>query len=100
MTSFINELPAHNNLDSFTVKATTHSKVSKILHLQNMRSDSSTGHNSFSMKFVKFVSGDISLTLICIVNNSIKMNVFLAQWKIDRTCPILTVRNPAQMKDY
>ena len=66
LTSFINELPAHNVLDSFTVQPNTHDEVSKIL--QNTRSDSSTGHDSFPIKFLKFVADDISLPLTNIIN--------------------------------
>ena len=40
-----------------------------------MRSDSSTGHNSIPMKFLKFVADDISLPLTNITNNPIQMNV-------------------------
>ena len=98
MTSFINELPAHNVLDSFTVQPTTHNEVSKIL--QNMRSDSSTGHDSIPIQFLKFVADDTSLPLTNMINNSIQINVFPAQWKIGRICPIPKVRNPIQMKDY
>ena len=98
LTSFINELPAHNALDSFTIQPTTHNEVSKIL--QNMRSDSSTGHGNIPIKFLKFVADDISLPLTNIINNSIQINVFPAHWKIGRICPIPKVRNPVQMKDY
>ena len=98
MTSFINELPAHNELDSFTIQATTHNKVSKIL--QNMRSDSPTGHDSIPIKLLKFVAHDISLPLTNIVNNSIQMNVFPSQSTIGYICPIPKVRNPVQTKDY
>ena len=80
------------------MQPTTHKNVSKIL--QNMRSDSSTGHNNIPKKFLKFVADDISLPLINIINNSIQMNVFPAQWKIGRICPIAEVRHPVQMKDY
>ena len=66
LTSFINELPAHNVLDSFTVQPNTHDEVSKIL--QNTRSDSSTGHDSIPIKFLKFVADDISLPLTNIIN--------------------------------
>ena len=98
MTSFVNELPTHNELHSFTIQPTTHNEVSKIL--QNMRSDSSTGHDSIPIKFLKFVAEDISLPLINIINNSIPMNVFPARRKIGRICPITKCRNPVQMKDY
>ena len=98
MTSFVNELLAHNVLHSFIILPTTHNEVSKIL--QNMRSDSSTGHGSIPIKYLKFVADDISLPLTNIINNSIQMNVFPAQWKIGRICPIPKVRNPVQMKDY
>ena len=98
MTSFVNELPTHNELHSFTIQPTTHNEVSKIL--QNMRSDSSTGHDSIPIKFLKFVAEDISLPLINIINNSIPMNVFPARRKIGRICPIPKCRNPVQMKDY
>ena len=98
MTSFINELPAHNKLDSFTIQPTTHNEVSQIL--QNMTGDSSTGHDSTPIKLLKFVADDILLPLKNIINNSIQMNVFSAQWKIGRICPIPKVRNPVQMKDY
>ena len=98
MTSIINELPAHNELDSFTIQPTTHNKVSKIL--QNMRSYSSTSHDSSPIKFLKYVVDDISLPLTNIINNSIQMNVFPAQWKIGRICPIPKVTNPVQMKEY
>ena len=57
MTSFINELPAHNELDSFTIKPTMHNKVRKIL--QNMRSDSSISEDSIPIKFLKCTAGDI-----------------------------------------
>ena len=97
-TSFINELPAHNELDSFTIQPTTHCEVSKIL--QNMRSDSSTDHDSIPIKFLNYVADDISLPLINTINNSIQMNVFPAQWKIGRICPIPNVRKPVKMKDY
>ena len=98
MATFINELPAHNELDSFTIQPTTHNKVSKIL--QYMRSYSSTGHNSIPIKFLKLEADDISLPLTNIMNNSIQMNVFPAQWKIGRICPISKVENPVQTKDY
>ena len=98
MTSFINELPTHNELDFFTMQPTTHKNVSKIL--QNMRSDSSTGRNDVPKNFLKFVADGISLPLTNIINNSIQMNVFPAQWKIGRICPIAEVRHPVQMKDY
>ena len=98
MTSFINELPAQNELDSFTIQPTTHNEVSKIL--QNMRSDSSTGHDSIPIKVLNYVADDISLPLINTINNSIQMNVFPAQWKIGRICPIPNVRKPVKMKDY
>ena len=97
-TSFINELPAHNALDSFTIQPTTHNEISKIL--QNIRSDSSTGHNSIPIKFLKFVADDISLPLTNIINNSIQVNVFPAQWKISGIYLIPNVRNPVQMKYY
>ena len=73
LTSFINELSAHNELDSFTIQPTTHNEVSKIL--QNMRS----GHDSIPLKFLKFVADDISLPLTDIINHSIQMNVFSVQ---------------------
>ena len=57
MTSFINELPAHNELDSFTIQPTMHNKVRKIL--QNMRSDSSISEDSIPIKFLKCTAGDI-----------------------------------------
>ena len=98
LKSFINELPAHNVLDSFTIQPTTHNEFSKIL--QNMRSDSSTDHDCIPIKILKFVADDISLPLTNIINNSIQINVFPAQWKIRRICPIPKVRNPVQMKDY
>ena len=98
MTSFISELPAHNVLHSFTIQPTTHNKVSKIL--KNMRSDSSTGHDSIPIIFLRFVADDIFLPLTNMINNSIQMNVFPAQWKIGLICPILKVRNLAQVKDY
>ena len=59
-----------------------HNEVSKIL--QNMGSDSSTSHDSSPIKFLKYVADDISLPLTNIINNSIQMNVFPAQWKIGR----------------
>ena len=65
---------AHDVLDSFTIQPTTHKEVSKIR--QNMRSGSSTGHDSIPIKFLKFVADDISLPLTNITNNSIQMNVF------------------------
>ena len=98
MTSFINELPAHNELDSFTNQPSTHNEVRKIL--QNMRNDSSTDHHSIPIKFPKFAADDISLPLTNIINNPIQMNVFPAHWKIDHICPISKVRNPVQMKEY
>ena len=94
LTSFINELSAHNELDSFTIQPTTHTEVSKIL--QNMRS----GHDSIPLKFLKFVADDISLALTDIINNSIQMNGFSVKQKIGRICPILKVINLVQMKDY
>ena len=97
MTSFINELPAHNVLDSSTTQPTTHNEVSEIL--QNIRSDSSTGHDSVPIKFLKFLADDISL-LLTNMNNSIQMNVFPAQWKTGCLCLIPKVRNPVQMKEY
>ena len=98
LISFINELPVYNELDSCTIQATTHNKFSNIL--QNMRSDSSTGHDSIPIKFLKFVADDIFLPLTNKMNNSIQMNVFWAQWKISRICLISKVRNPVQMTDY
>ena len=98
MTSFINELPAYNELDSFTIQPTTRNEVNKIL--KNMRSKSSTGHDSIPMKFLKFVVGNISLPLTNIINNSIQMSIFPAQWMIGCICPIPKFRNPLQMKDY
>ena len=98
MTSFINELPVHNKPDSFTIQPTPHNEVSKIL--ENMGSDSPTGHDSIPIKFRKLVADDISLPLTNIINNSIRINVFPAQWKIGRICPTPKVRNPVQMKDY
>ena len=57
LTPFINELPAHNKLDSFTIQPTMHNKVRKIL--QNMRSDSSISEDSIPIKFLKCAAGDI-----------------------------------------
>ena len=34
------------------------------------------------------------------INNSIQINVFPAQWKVGRIRYIPKVRNPVQMKDY
>ena len=65
-----------------------------------MRSDSSTGHDSIPIKFLKFVADDISLPLTSTINNSIQMNVFPAQWKTGHICPIPKVRNRVQMKNY
>ena len=98
MTSFINELPVHNELDSFTTQPTTHNEVSKIL--QNVRSDSATGHDNIPIKFLKFVAQDVFLPLTNKMNNSIQINVFPPQWKISRICLISKVRNPVQMTDY
>ena len=65
-----------------------------------MRSDSFTGHDSIPIKFLKFLADDISLPLTNIINNYIRMNFFLAQWKIGRICLIRKIRNPVQIKDY
>ena len=91
MTPFINELLAHNELDSFTIQPTTHNEVRKIL--QNMRNDSSAVHDSIPITFLKFVDDDIFLPLANIMNNFIQMNIFPVQWKIGRICSILKVRN-------
>ena len=98
LTPFINELLAHNELDSFTIQPTTHNEVRKIL--QNMRNDSSAVHDSIPITFLKFVDDDIFLPLANIMNNFIQMNIFPAQWKIGRICSILKVRNSVQMKNY
>ena len=98
LTSFMNKLPVQNELDSFTIQPTKHNEVSKIL--QNMRSDSATGHDSIPIKFLKFVANDVFLPSTNKMNNSIQMNVFPAQWKISRICLISKVRNPVQMTDY
>ena len=62
-----------------------------------MRSDSFSDHDSIPIKILKFVADYILLPLTNIINNSIQMNVFPAQWKI---CPISKVRSAVQMKDY
>ena len=98
LTSFINELPLHNELDSFTIQPTMHTEVSKIS--QKMRSDSATGHDSIPIKFLKFVADDVFLPLTNKMNNSFQINVFPTQWKISRICLISKVRKPVQMTDY
>ena len=98
LTSFMNELLVQNELDSFTIQPTKHNEVSKIL--QNMRSDSTTGHDSIPIKFLKFVADDVFLPLTNKMSNSIQINVFPAQWKKSRICLISKVRNPVQMTDY
>ena len=94
----MNELLVQNELDSFTIQPTKHNEVSKIL--QNMRSDSTTGHDSIPIKFLKFVADDVFLPLTNKMSNSIQINVFPAQWKKSRICLISKVRNPVQMTDY
>ena len=71
-----------------------------LIILQYNISDRSTGHDSIPVKFLKFVADDISLPLTNIINNSIQIKAFPAQWKIGRICPIPKLRNLIQMKDY